>query len=169
MIRRPPRSTLFPYTTLFRSLDVARTRFDLQVARLAMPEPDGARAGVEMKTRTAGSGYRDVARTGFQADVAGAVTEIHVSRAGRDAQHAARAIGGDVRGRDIHADDAIDVGQNCFADAQVERDVLAGGGSHVQIGRCLEAIARTAPGAYLLPFPIAGTSLLLALSLPSPV
>src|SRR3712207_7451520 len=24
MIRRPPRSTLFPYTTLFRSLDMAR-------------------------------------------------------------------------------------------------------------------------------------------------
>src|SRR6266498_5100151 len=26
MIRRPPRSTLFPYTTLFRSLDIAATR-----------------------------------------------------------------------------------------------------------------------------------------------
>src|SRR2546430_7117708 len=26
MIRRPPRSTLFPYTTLFRSLDVAHLR-----------------------------------------------------------------------------------------------------------------------------------------------
>src|SRR2546430_10046042 len=26
MIRRPPRSTLFPYTTLFRSLRAARTR-----------------------------------------------------------------------------------------------------------------------------------------------
>src|SRR2546425_12201761 len=26
MIRRPPRSTLFPYTTLFRSLDTARYR-----------------------------------------------------------------------------------------------------------------------------------------------
>src|SRR3954447_9699534 len=26
MIRRPPRSTLFPYTTLFRSLDPARLR-----------------------------------------------------------------------------------------------------------------------------------------------
>src|SRR2546430_11525645 len=26
MIRRPPRSTLFPYTTLFRSLDVGRLR-----------------------------------------------------------------------------------------------------------------------------------------------
>src|SRR5258708_28680830 len=27
MIRRPPRSTLFPYTTLFRSLDVYKARF----------------------------------------------------------------------------------------------------------------------------------------------
>src|SRR5256886_17344820 len=26
MIRRPPRSTLFPYTTLFRSVDVSRER-----------------------------------------------------------------------------------------------------------------------------------------------
>src|SRR4051812_50120358 len=32
MIRRPPRSTLFPYTTLFRSLTVAPSR----------PWPDGA-------------------------------------------------------------------------------------------------------------------------------
>src|SRR5256885_7962601 len=28
MIRRPPRSTLFPYTTLFRSLDLARIHND---------------------------------------------------------------------------------------------------------------------------------------------
>src|SRR5258707_3026210 len=28
MIRRPPRSTLFPYTTLFRSVAVARVRGD---------------------------------------------------------------------------------------------------------------------------------------------
>src|SRR2546430_16091424 len=27
MIRRPPRSTLFPYTTLFRSIEAARTRW----------------------------------------------------------------------------------------------------------------------------------------------
>src|SRR5258708_31628245 len=27
MIRRPPRSTLFPYTTLFRSIKVVRKRF----------------------------------------------------------------------------------------------------------------------------------------------
>src|SRR5690348_17877888 len=35
MIRRPPRSTLFPYTTLFRSFDPARQPLDLDVAGLA--------------------------------------------------------------------------------------------------------------------------------------
>src|SRR5258707_14486939 len=34
MIRRPPRSTLFPYTTLFRSTRVARRPFCLLRARL---------------------------------------------------------------------------------------------------------------------------------------
>src|SRR5256885_7104674 len=29
MIRRPPRSTLFPYTTLFRSVELAADRVDL--------------------------------------------------------------------------------------------------------------------------------------------
>src|SRR2546422_7037111 len=38
MIRRPPRSTLFPYTTLFRSRTGDGTRGRLQVA------PDAARA-----------------------------------------------------------------------------------------------------------------------------
>src|SRR3989442_6955504 len=36
MIRRPPRSTLFPYTTLFRSLDSARPGWH-PVARPAPP------------------------------------------------------------------------------------------------------------------------------------
>src|SRR5436309_12413840 len=45
MIRRPPRSTLFPYTTLFRSLDgravalvirVANDHVDVHIARLEM-------------------------------------------------------------------------------------------------------------------------------------
>src|SRR2546422_8203125 len=36
MIRRPPRSTLFPYTTLFRSIEVAPVeRSAVQVARVA--------------------------------------------------------------------------------------------------------------------------------------
>src|SRR2546426_6085968 len=38
MIRRPPRSTLFPYTTLFRSGDAVRPRLPLAVLR------DGRRA-----------------------------------------------------------------------------------------------------------------------------
>src|SRR2546422_6612335 len=33
MIRRPPRSTLFPYTTLFRSLFLSRTLKHAQLAR----------------------------------------------------------------------------------------------------------------------------------------
>src|SRR3712207_7010704 len=35
MIRRPPRSTLFPYTTLFRSSPVARRRQDLLASHAA--------------------------------------------------------------------------------------------------------------------------------------
>src|SRR5260370_8575361 len=41
MIRRPPRSTLFPYTTLFRSL--VRQRRDLEGADPALPGPRTAR------------------------------------------------------------------------------------------------------------------------------
>src|SRR5256886_11735636 len=37
MIRRPPRSTLFPYTTLFRSEDVAREDHDRRRHRLLEP------------------------------------------------------------------------------------------------------------------------------------
>src|SRR5256885_12305897 len=36
MIRRPPRSTLFPYTTLFRSAPELRLRRGLQVFALAL-------------------------------------------------------------------------------------------------------------------------------------
>src|SRR2546429_5473785 len=38
MIRRPPRSTLFPYTTLFRSLAVPRAHFGLAQPRRAGPK-----------------------------------------------------------------------------------------------------------------------------------
>src|SRR3712207_7156525 len=43
MIRRPPRSTLFPYTTLFRS-DVLRHRHDLVQRQPALVAGLGARA-----------------------------------------------------------------------------------------------------------------------------
>src|SRR3712207_8866543 len=48
MIRRPPRSTLFPYTTLFRSRRDGRRRGDLRPAGRALlvdprrPDPRGA-------------------------------------------------------------------------------------------------------------------------------
>src|SRR3712207_8769311 len=37
MIRRPPRSTLFPYTTLFRSALIARTDFPRSVPAYSLP------------------------------------------------------------------------------------------------------------------------------------
>src|SRR3712207_8988668 len=44
MIRRPPRSTLFPYTTLFRSLSVRRRRDPLEMR--PRPHPGrGQRSG----------------------------------------------------------------------------------------------------------------------------
>src|SRR2546427_4795976 len=55
MIRRPPRSTLFPYTTLFRSRDLigarepgARDAMRLQRREVAALEEDAARVGTEM-------------------------------------------------------------------------------------------------------------------------
>src|SRR3712207_7144439 len=42
MIRRPPRSTLFPYTTLFRSLRCERKQMRRQVHPRCSREQDGA-------------------------------------------------------------------------------------------------------------------------------
>src|SRR3712207_7678865 len=64
MIRRPPRSTLFPYTTLFRSLtvDVRNDYVQTVVARHADLDLDRVRAvysGLEERARTAldGEGF----------------------------------------------------------------------------------------------------------------
>src|SRR2546421_2817887 len=40
MIRRPPRSTLFPYTTLFRSVDVRRDEAELHGAAVRADAED---------------------------------------------------------------------------------------------------------------------------------
>src|SRR3712207_7459487 len=57
MIRRPPRSTLFPYTTLFRSLGIAPEAFEdrefhVHVPAGAIPK-DGPSAGITMTTALA--------------------------------------------------------------------------------------------------------------------
>src|SRR5947199_6126666 len=58
MIRPPPRSTLFPYTTLFRSPEVHRLREPLR---------DAAEVGVEEGTREVGAGL-DVRGVGAAAE-----------------------------------------------------------------------------------------------------
>src|SRR2546429_4695148 len=44
MIRRPPRSTLFPYTTLFRSLGKELLRQDARIGHLALLRLEGRQA-----------------------------------------------------------------------------------------------------------------------------
>src|SRR3712207_8552435 len=53
MIRRPPRSTLFPYTTLFRSLDAIRQRI---VSELGQEDADYIRAVVKAQRAFEGAG-----------------------------------------------------------------------------------------------------------------
>src|SRR3712207_9589747 len=58
MIRRPPRSTLFPYTTLFRSLDHTGVRMELQ------PAAPASGATVEVSSDIPGSRFDDDEGTG---------------------------------------------------------------------------------------------------------
>src|SRR5438093_172115 len=50
MIRRPPRSTLFPYTTLFRSLDMPRAR---PVGRHGLATPRAPRRAADLQLHVA--------------------------------------------------------------------------------------------------------------------
>src|SRR2546430_10820610 len=59
MIRRPPRSTLFPYTTLFRSQDARRQRD--HATRADQPDRDGA--GDRLATRACSPAHRVEARS----------------------------------------------------------------------------------------------------------
>src|SRR5688572_32258073 len=49
MIRRPPRSTLFPYTTLFRSVQLGQRRDVQDVLESAEPDRFGHHASEERK------------------------------------------------------------------------------------------------------------------------
>src|SRR5438132_2767290 len=52
MIRRPPRSTLFPYTTLFRSLGAGHTIADLMQTKGTLPEGVNTLIAVHQLMRT---------------------------------------------------------------------------------------------------------------------
>src|SRR3712207_7148847 len=66
MIRRPPRSTLFPYTTLFRSAAAAAARGRPRAGRAAGRPPAAGGGGMKLlvlgATGRAGSRVVDVAR-----------------------------------------------------------------------------------------------------------
>src|SRR2546430_6160006 len=55
MIRRPPRSTLFPYTTLFRSRDLYRPQRASEARRAGRPGHRDARGETSLHERYTGS------------------------------------------------------------------------------------------------------------------
>src|SRR2546422_3261962 len=77
MIRRPPRSTLFPYTTLFRSMSLQKRH--LAPAGLGPPQVNGRRTAAPGSGRAPESNARRAGRA-----VAVAV-EARVPAAGREA------------------------------------------------------------------------------------
>src|SRR5437588_4491425 len=62
MIRRPPRSTLFPYTTLFRSLWHAYSHTELTACGRAVGLPDGQMGNSEVGHLNLGAGDRKSTR-----------------------------------------------------------------------------------------------------------
>src|SRR3712207_7008976 len=57
MIRRPPRSTLFPYTTLFRSPTLSRERLKALIGGGRVVGPDGAAVRDPAAKALAGGAY----------------------------------------------------------------------------------------------------------------
>src|SRR2546430_14508126 len=67
MIRRPPRSTLFPYTTLFRSLmGGVRSRFQQQdLPALVLREPSGDHTAGDRKSTRLNSSHSQISYAVF--------------------------------------------------------------------------------------------------------
>src|SRR3712207_6954958 len=63
MIRRPPRSTLFPYTTLFRSAGTGKTSTAAAAARRYLKSADAQRAAQRRAAVLAGQRTRLPARS----------------------------------------------------------------------------------------------------------
>src|SRR2546430_5635312 len=65
MIRRPPRSTLFPYTTLFRSRDAARLEDEALAAAQARAESRYALERVDRKSTRLNSSHSQISYAVF--------------------------------------------------------------------------------------------------------
>src|SRR2546430_5430450 len=59
MIRRPPRSTLFPYTTLFRSVALIDTDSDPDMVDLPIPGNDDSIRSIELMLGKLADAVRD--------------------------------------------------------------------------------------------------------------
>src|SRR3712207_9563975 len=83
MIRRPPRSTLFPYTTLFRSVVVDEPApVGLQPGDVLDGPPDGARvAAVAPRQEPVAAALEDCQPADLRRDLG---DELHGARAGAD-------------------------------------------------------------------------------------
>src|SRR3712207_6533027 len=87
MIRRPPRSTLFPYTTLFRSHDGQLTKRDLRASALARLQP---RPGELLWDVGAGAGSVAIEWLRSHPGCRAVAVEQHEQRAKRIRENAAR-------------------------------------------------------------------------------
>src|SRR5256885_11040687 len=68
MIRRPPRSTLFPYTTLFRSGTLVELLKDVSVRLSPLTRPDAASMVRELRSFPLLEGYRGGPKCDVPAD-----------------------------------------------------------------------------------------------------
>src|SRR5256885_16444605 len=102
MIRRPPRSTLFPYTTLFRSGPaIAHRRALYRPPRDDGTRPAGSRVGCRRQSRPDHPGRHGPARAAARPGRVGAVPGARVGRCGvRRADRAARSR---ARAAGVHA------------------------------------------------------------------
>src|SRR3712207_7248284 len=79
MIRRPPRSTLFPYTTLFRSEDIRVVRFpvtpepDQRIPRHRPRAPEGGTAQEQGEAEGSGSDRKSTRLNSSHANISYAV------------------------------------------------------------------------------------------------
>src|SRR5436189_6487515 len=65
MIRRPPRSTLFPYTTLFRSKNNNPTDSSKNTTTYVMPDDNAAVRGTDRKSTRLNSSHRCISYAVF--------------------------------------------------------------------------------------------------------
>src|SRR4051812_49699587 len=65
MIRRPPRSTLFPYTTLFRSVRVGKHRVGVYVGRTPIVRVDGKPHDRDRKSTRLNSSHMSISYAVF--------------------------------------------------------------------------------------------------------